>query len=181
MLLKIWRAAPDYKFNEGGFVFLELAVGLPLIIMLLLSLNGLFLNAWTNCKYVFADFVLQQEMESAMNRIVADAKIAYAVEPPEKFNRLRFYQHSLPVFNNLQDRNNEGKPWYKLKSGKIYHNGESSPITGESFLAVSYVTKFEYKQISSHPKLLYIKLEARNLRSNHKITLTTEVFMRGVK
>ena len=152
-----------------------------MIIILLLSLNNTFVNAWTNCKYMFADFILQQEMESAMNRIVEDARIAYAVEPPEKYYRLRFYQHEMQTFDKLKERYSDGKPWYKSQNGKIFYNGETTPITGDNLLSGTYVRKFEYYQKPGHSKLLYIKIEAESVVTHHRITLTTEVFMRGLQ
>ena len=169
------------NFDERGFIFSEFVIGLPLIIILLLSLNNIFVNAWTNCKYMFADFIIQQEMESAMNRIVTDAQIAYAIEPPEKYGRLRFYQHEMQALDNLKERYNDGKPWYKSQNGKIYYNGETSPITGDNVLSGTFIRKFEYYQKPNHPKLLYIKIEAESAITNHRITLTTEVFMRGLQ
>ena len=173
--------AHSLRINERGFVFLELAVGLPLIVVLLLSLNNLFTNSWTKCKYMIADFILQQEMESAMDRIVADARIAYDIEDPAKYNRLRFYQHELKSAKNINNRYNDSKPWYKLNDGKIYHNGNTSPITGSSVLSGTYIWKFEYYQEPNHPKLLYVSLEAESMQSKHRIILKTEVFMRGLQ
>lgn len=128
---------------------------------------------------MFADFILQQEIESAMNRIVSDARIAYKVDMSD--GRLRFKQHTMTEFDKLKDRDSGFKPWYMLKIGSIYHNGESSPITGGSFASAVVVRKFDYHQIPNHPKLLYIKIEAESLITNHRITLTTVVFMRGLQ
>ena len=130
---------------------------------------------------MFADFVLQQEIEQVMNRIVTDAKIAYAIEPPEQNGRLRFYQHEMPAFNKVKNRYTVDKPWYKLRAGTIYYNGNSSPITGGNALSGVIVKKFEYYQKPNHPNLLYIKIEAESFLTNHRITLTTEVFMRGLQ
>ena len=132
---------------------------------------------------MFADFILQQEMESAMNKIVTDAQIAYAIEPIEQNNRLRFYQHEMQTFTTLKERYNNSKPWYKLRNGNIYHNGELSPITGGNVLASTIVRKFEYRQRNdiNKPKLLYVKIEAESTVTHHRITLTTEVFMRGLQ
>ena len=139
-------------------------------------MNSIFVNSWTKCRYAFADFILQQEIEYAMNRIVDDARIAYKIDLSD--NKLRFYQHIMPTFNELQNRDNS-KPWYKLKDKRIYHNGESSPITGGNALSGITIRKFEYYQKNNHPKLLCIKMEAESSITHHKITLSTEVFMRG--
>ena len=171
----------NLKFNERGFVFVELVIGLPLILILLLSLSNIFVSSWTKCKYMFADFILQQELESAMNRIVTDAKIAYAIEPPEKEGRLRFYQHEAKNFKNIDERYNDDKPWYKLDNARIYYNGDSSPITGGNVLAGAGIRRFKYYQVPNHPKLLYIYIEAESSITHHRIKMSTEVFMRGLQ
>ena len=147
--------------------------------MLLLSLNNIFANSLTKCKSMFADFILQQEIESVMSRIVADARIAYKVDISD--GKLRFYQHEMPAFNNVKDRYIDDKPWYKLKAGTIYYNGESSPITSGNYFSGVIVERFEYYQNPDHPKLLYITIEAESFQTNHRITLTTEVYMRGLQ
>ena len=170
------------KSDERGFVALELAIGLPLIIIMLGLFNNLFTNNWQRCKFMVADFILQQDMESALARIVEDARIAYDVTLSNS-GELTFRHHTMvskaKVENTEETR--DGKPWYKLKDGKIYRNGESSPMTGNDSIARTYVSKFEFKQVPDHNKLLYIRLEAKSLVSNHKLILTTEVFMKGYR
>ena len=168
------------KSSERGFVTLELAIGLPLIIVMLGLFSNLFINNWQKCKFIVADFILQQDMESALARIVEDARIAYDIKPSNS-GELIFKHHTMlskaKVENTKETK--QGKPWYKLKEGKIYRNGESSPITGNDSIAKTYVSKFIFKQIPDHSKLLYIRLEAKSLVSNHKLVLATEVFMKG--
>ena len=127
---------------------------------------------------MFADFILQQEIESVMSRIVKDAQIAYKIKTSD--GKLRFYQHEMPSINKVQDREG-GKPWYKLKGGAIYYNGEYSPITSGNYLSGVIVKNFEYYQNPDHPKLLYITIEAESFQTKHRIRLTTEVYMRGLQ
>lgn len=172
------QMARNLKHDECGFVFLEVLVGLPLILVLLLALNNLFANSWTKCKYMVADFILQQEMESAMDRIVADAKIAYKVEAPDQYGHLRLYQHVMPTFDNVKNRE-IGKPYYAFINNQIYHNGAGSPITGGNSLSGAYVKDFQYRLIN--PRLLYLKIEAKSAQSEHTFTLVTKVFLRGLQ
>ena len=128
---------------------------------------------------MFADFILQQEIEFVMDRIVTDARIAYKVDSSQ--GKLIFYQHEMPSVNKVKERYFDDKPWYELKAGTIYYNGKSSPITGGNALSGVIVKKFEYYQKPDHPKLLYITIEAESFQTNHRITLTTEVYMRGLQ
>ena len=149
-----------------------------MIVALLLSLNNIFASSLTKCRSMFADFILQQEIESVMSRIVTDAQIAYKID--DSYGKLRFYQHEMPSIDKVKDREG-GKPWYKLKAGIIYYNGESSPITSGNYLSGVIVRKFDYYLKPDHPKLLYITIEAESSQTKHKITLTTEVYMRGLQ
>ena len=182
------RNDQKHNLDEKGFVFLELMIGLPLIVILLWSMNSLFTNSWYKCKYMVADFILQQEMESAMARIVEVAKIAYKVEISSDGDSIKFYYYKLEKFvdiskiDNVNDESTHDSYIYLSKDGKMYRgvtSGISNPITGDSYLADTKVTSFKCIQKTS--KLLYIKLEAVSTVSEHNIVLTTEVYMRGSK
>ena len=56
-------------------------------------------------------------------------------------------------------------------------SGATNPITGDSYLADTIITKFYCSLKNS--KLLYIRLEAKSNVSKHNIVLTTEVYMKG--
>ena len=163
------------KLDERGIVFLELMIGLPLIVILLWSMNNMFSNSWYKCKYMIADFILQQEMESAMARVVETAKAAYRYEDG--------------VFYYYEAKKSGGE--YKIVSSKYRYfvdnmkmyrgvtSGNSNPITGDSWNSGTFITKFYCRPVPSNPKLLYIRLEAMSGISRHTIVLTTEVYMRG--
>ena len=185
-LLKLIR---KYKYNERGFIFLELMIGLPLIVMLLWSMNSLFLNSWNKCKFMMADFILQQEMESAMERIVEIAKVTYNFEQSNGINIFYYYKldndfnYIINIDNESNDNTHDVYRYFE-KEGKLYRgvkSGASNPITGDSWMFGTRVTKFDCQQLSSNPKLLYIRLEAKSDISEHNIVLMTEVFMRGLK
>ena len=175
------------QLNERGFVFLELMIGLPLIVMLLWSMNNLFVNSWYKCKFMVADFVLQEEMESAMARIVEAAEVAYKLDISSSGESVTFMYHKLNDIHDLEyidiESNNKTHDSYTYfkNDRKICRGSSSNPITGDSWLSETNVTKFECHQIASNPKLLHIRLEAKSTVSNHNIILTSEVFMRGLK
>ena len=86
--------------DERGFVLIELIIGLPLILILLWSMNNMLINTWQKCRYAVADFILQQEMETTMARIINDAKKAQYVSCDTYDLRLRYY--ALTQFSNFQ-------------------------------------------------------------------------------
>ncbi len=167
------------KNNECGFVFLELAVGLPLIIMLLWTMNSMFANTWQKCKFAMADFVLQQEMELVMARMVEMAKIAYKVDIKNNGSSITFYYYEFTDFNGPQSNT-----YIYFQRGILLHRGVTSglsnPITGLDMYSSTAVNKFYCRLLApEHPNLLHITLDAKSLVSQHNFTLTTEVFMRG--
>lgn len=166
------------SFNERGFVFLELAVGLPFIVVLLWTMSSLFANTWNKGKSAMADFILQQEMESAMARIVDVARIAYKVEP--RANGMMFYYYEMD--SSLKPTSNS---YVFFVQGGDMHRGRTSgvnnPITGNDNFSNTMVTKFYCSQIPGHDKLLKIRIEAMSNISRHKVMLTTTVFMKGLK
>ena len=170
------------KSDERGFVFLELVIGLPLIIMLILSMNHIFVSTWKQCQYIIADFVLQQEMETAMVRIIDDARTAYDVKVKNiPYSTIYFRHHKIDDYVKLEetDETKEGKPWYKSKNGKIYRNGESSPITGDSFLSETTITLYPEPKLKNN--VLYISLTGTSEVTGHRMVLVTEVFVKGYK
>ena len=160
--------------NERGFLLLEWIIALPLIVMLLWSFNNLFINSYDKCKFLIADFILQQEMESALSRIVEIARISYEFE-----DKNDVYTFKYKSMKNISHENGQYK--YFKDEGKIYRgvsSGNSNPITGDSWQSNTIVTKFKCQQ---NGKLLHIRLEAKSTLSNHEIFLTTEVYMRGLQ
>ena len=184
--------------NEKGFVFLELLIGLPLILMLLWVMSGLFINTWQKCKFAVADFILYQEMQWAMERIVDDTKRAYNVKIDN--DRLILTRHKLEDFNDFEDKDNDITQKNILKNNvtsvyfksanKIYKgsnndisSGIHNPITGGDDLSDTRVNKLEFKWVQKpyQSKLLKIELEAKSYISKHSIKLSTEVFIRGLQ
>ena len=136
---------------------------------------------------MFADFILQQEMESAMSRIVSDAQTAYKVEVNDKY--LKCYQKIISKSksnsnsNYIVDRDKEigeKQPYYEIKNGKIYRNGSSSPITGDNYLSDAYVDEVKSNlNWDEDKKILYIKIVGVSAQTKHRITLVTKIFIRG--
>ena len=158
---------------------LELVVGLPLIVIMMWSMGHLFTNTWQKCRFAVADFVLQQEMESTLARMVDHAKIAHTVVIEDNGRTLTLYHCKWASVTDTPDYNSKYK--YFKDGGRINRGSATNPLTGNDILANSSVTKFNCSQISNHKKLLKIQLEAISLVSQHEIKLNTIVFLKGLQ
>lgn len=177
--------------DEHGIILLEFVIALPLIVILLWSMSNLFVSSWQKCKCLIADFVLQQEMQSAMVRVIDAAKVAYKFKVDDGKYVFYYYHFNQDVtdaakFSNGSESDNCHEQYkYFNKEGKIYRgvsssalSGEPNQITGDSLMFNTFVDKFE---ITQKDKLLKIKLQARSLASGNKILFITEVYMKGLK
>ena len=191
--------------NERGFVLIEFIIGLPLILILLWSLNNLFINTWQKYQYSVADFILRQEMESVMQRMVEDVKRAHYVDMIQDNLYLRYHKlnksDDFAFFNannpelkvikydstlsdsermekvrSITSSATEGADYIRNMQ-EIYYKSTNNPITGESILSKTQVTKFKTELVKD--KLLKITLEAKSAVSGHSITLRTKVYIRG--
>ena len=188
IIMKNSRKKFTLRHNESGFVFLELAVGLPLIIMLLWSMNNLFHNAWNKCNMMIVDFILQQEMHSVMMRIVDTSKIAYDFQITDNGQSLMLNYYEVKEDKHLKYLNGEGtnnpsdKRRYFKDGGKIYtgrteSTGNANPLTGDSSFGRTSVKSFKCTALSNN--LIHIRLDAQSLVSKNNIVLTTVIYIKG--
>ena len=137
------------KLNERGFVMLELVVGLPLMVMMLWSMGHLFTNTWQKCRFAVADFILQQEMESVIVRIIENAKIASNIEIEDNGASLNLYYYE---WENITDQPTLQQYRYfkhdgNICRGRTISSGRKNPLTGNDVLSSTMITKFIYKII----------------------------------
>ena len=119
--------------DERGFVLIELIIGLPLILILLWSMNNMLVNTWQKCRYAVADFILQQEMETTMARIVDDARKAQYVSCDTYDLRLRHYK--INSFSDFRFNNKQESDKIKNKrslTDKQKINRLLTPVTTDS-------------------------------------------------
>jgi len=176
-----------FKLNQRGFIFMELAMALPLLILLLYALGTLTLTTWKIAHEQVADYVLETEAQEVIDRITRDARAAYSakIENGTYFDKIIFACHTqentaLQLTDTLDQRiyvvdNANNKPfhfYFKHQNNDAHNN----PLTGESrAFGNTIVTKFELKKLA--PKVLHITLEMKSNVTNQKVKFTTAVYM----
>lgn len=193
------------KIRSGGFVLVEFAIALPLLILVLYSLAMVSLNIFRLGRDQLADYVLETEAQYAMQRITDVARRAKEVETFGDISMVKFVYHSLrntdynepiPNLPNVQYRlyisrdiwetryffgqkradRGDNLNLYAERQGEIYTN----PITGDNYFGD---TKLNYLRcaLDEPKKILRIELEMESLLTERKIKIATAVFMPGLE
>lgn len=189
------------RTNERGFIFFELAIGLPLIIMTLWAMVHLFAGTWKNCRDLIADLTLQNEINNAMQRIVSDLRVASHAEITSN-GRLQINSYLYQTVDKIyesssgygyesdNDNANKKLPIYyfhssTMKGGKTYMviyrqrdaYAKTQPLTGEDIL--SDVNIISFRRAKENSRLWDISIEAESRVSGHRYRLQTKVYVGG--
>ena len=181
---------------QRGFIFFELMIGLPLILMLMWAMAHLFVGTWRICRDLIADLTLQTEVQEAMQMIVSDLRVASHVELPNGKLQINSYLHKssnerIYESDQIYENSDPNKlPIYYFhdsttKNGKTYTaiyrqrsvDEKDHPITGEDIMSDVNVISFRRAQLE--PRLWEIAIEAESRVSGHKIRLETKVYVGG--
>jgi len=157
-------------------ILLDFLLAFPLQLLLLMSMAVMLLAAGRWYVFLLADWELQQEISSSMQRIVRDAEsgsILKAVSPEGSGGLRIIYKRE----NNGVLR--EEKVWYwvheKDRLHKLVRNQNTAPMTGEHALAGVDITSFSCRKVK--PGLLRIGLEGKSRVTGHRYGLTTAVYV----
>ncbi len=171
--------------NEDGHSLLELSLSLPVMILLALTLGTLFL--WTTKLFVYelADWTLQSELFSVMNRIVRDARAAEKVQiskmtyssDPEEYDGIMFWkprcypssEKNIAYYFAYQPIHTQSSTW------KIYRRRDYTPITGDNIFCKTYILKFHCIYIP--PARVRIELIGASRITSHIMEIHTELFL----
>ena len=188
--------------NSGGFIVLEFAIALPLLILVLYGLAIVSVKVFQVGKEQLADYVLEEEARYVMELITQKARAAKTVEP--ETNKIKIVYHAVDDsdgscgFNTPTDpakvyyhfSNNdvwetqyicahtkEGRDYpnlYAQHQDNVYNN----PITGENFFGDTKLNSLKCDiDKDKKKKILHIELEMESLVTKHKIKIATAVFM----
>lgn len=171
--------------DEQGHSLFELSLSLPIMILLTLSIGTLFLWTMKFFVYEMADWALQEEMCSAIERIAGDARAAsrvrirhkqYSFDPLAYCDILLWKPRCFPTAEENrsyylaeQPKSTGGLYW------KLYHNSDYEPITGDSIVGNTNLLKFHCEIIP--PARLRIELKGRSLITRHNLEVKTELFL----
>ena len=187
------------KINSGGFVFIEFAIALPLLVLLMYGLASVSMKIFQLGKYQLADYVLETEAQYVMERITQQARAAREFERNVDGTENKFVYRT--ITEKIEGNKVDGKNMivtadvletqyfiiYK-KKGKVTPDlyaerrstaevsKPSNPITGDNFFGETAIN-FLQCDVDPIKKILHVSLEMKSLVTPHKIKLNTAVFM----
>ena len=174
-------------------MFAEFAIALPLLILLGWGLATVGAKFFYLGKIQLADYVMEEEVQEVLSRLIYDARAAYDLDAVEGSPTLTFRYRTVkevrwsigsvtgtPDGDVIADRKEPRV--YRLKDKKIYYQRQTdearSPITGGNYFGMTEVENFYFK-FDKATKILYVTLEMKSLDSLHKIKIDTAVYVPG--
>ncbi|MBR4151512.1 MAG: hypothetical protein IKT98_00955 [Selenomonadaceae bacterium] len=194
------------KIRSRGFVFVEFAIALPLLILLMYGLGNVSVKIFELGKIQLADYVLEEEAQYVMERITHLARAAKEIKPLNDSNSIKIVYHAVDNSENFYTFNGDepaNRYWlfssedvwetqfilaYK-KDGRDYTNlyavhrndiPPSNPITGENFFGDTQLVSLQC-ELDESKKILHIELVMASLVTNNEIKIATAVFMPGLE
>ena len=199
------------KIRSGGFVLVEFAIALPLLVLVLYALGLVSINIYKLGKEQLADYVLESEARYVMERITQAARVAKEIEADNDNNKIKIVYHAV---KDLTDESGNGyyrkkmpndtNPEYSLfmdrdvletrifvshkREGRDYINlytERKDNVYTNPITGENFFgdTKLNYLNfdLDKSKKILHIKLEMESIVTKHKIKIATAVFMPGYK
>ena len=186
-----------FKIRSGGFVFVEFAIALPLLILLMYGLTIVGLKIFDVGKDQLADYVLEEEVHDVLSRMIYDARAARSVKIENNVSRVTFTYGTIKEVivsgggreNGDVIANREEPRVYKLigtlkqEGSKIDYKrqveGDKNPITGDNYFGETRIMQFKFKKLAEN--VLHVTLEMQSEVTGHKIKISTAVYMPGCK
>ena len=183
------------KIRSGGFVLVEFAIALPLLVLILYSLAMVSLNIFKLGKIQLADYVLEAEAQYAMERITNVARLAKEVQTFGDISKVKFVYRSLGNTNYSESSLFMSRDIWETRyfrgykrSGRNYPNlyaerqeeSYTNPITGENYFGDTKLN-FLHCALDESKKILHIELEMESIVTERKIKIATSVFMPGLE
>ena len=155
------------RAHERGVILAELAVGLPIVAMLLTFLGCAAIWGYQNHVRQVAEAELRQEMQIAFARIVESALLSDRIEP--------HFQGGYEMPRNIETGRMQTRYW--VDAGRLVVNYPSFPMTGASAGAGVYISEFVIEKEHAAP-LYRIRLQGKSLVTGRTHTLETLVYLR---
>ena len=188
--------------RSGGFIVLEFAIALPLLILVMYGLAIVSVKIFFLGKVQLADYVLEAEARYVMELITQKARAAEEIEAYNANNKIKIVYHAVDDDNSFYDDffQETGSYYFATKDvletqyifayqkkGNSYsylyaerqESSNSNPITGENFFGDTKLNSLQFSKLNDN--VLRIELELESLVTEHKIKIATAVFMPGCK
>lgn len=162
------RKAPLRRSGARGFLLTELAVSLPIFVLLLTFLAFALAWSWRSYQQEVADAELRQEMHIAAARIVESALLSDYIR-----------QRQRGIYEMRQStRDHEPFDRYWLSDGRLVFKTVTFPITGSFDRAGVHITSFSIREDDDRPRLYHIELTGESTVTGHRYGLATSVYLR---
>lgn len=199
------------KIRSGGFVYVELAIALPLLILLIYGLSSVAIKIFYLGKVQMADYVLEEEVHDVLSRLIYDARAAHSIDISSNKRRVEFV-YPIVVESSYsdaaiayRDERNSGTDETEKVTTRVYlisgnlgaegsninykrkSGGGGNPITGGNYFGNTRVTALEFSQATDKnsgekiPKVLHVTLELQSEDTKHKIKINTAIYMPGCR
>ena len=145
------------RHGEAGMLLMELAVSLPVFVLLLSFLAFAVAWSWRSYQREIADAELRQEMQIAAARIVESALLS---------DHIREYMTG--VYEMRQ----------RVRNGRIVLNYASFPITGSFAGAGVSVSAFSITPDLWNPRLYHIAITGTSTATGRTHRIETSVYLR---
>ncbi|MBR1646678.1 MAG: hypothetical protein IJ685_07855 [Selenomonadaceae bacterium] len=184
------------KKSCGGFVFVELAISLPLIILLMYGLASVSLKIFELSKNQLADYVLEEEAHYLLERITHQARAAKSVNATNSLNTVEFFFHTSAEDTLLHEEltiddvcetqwymphKKKGSQAVTVNAKRQDDDSRLNPITGDNSFGETTLVKLKFSELRNasgeDTNVLHITLEMKSLVTNRKLKLSTAVFM----
>ena len=162
------RKAPPRHSDARGFLLTELAVSLPIFVLLLTFLAFALAWSWRSYQQEVADAELRQEMHIAAVRIVESALLSDYIRQRQR----GIYE----MRQSTQDHEPYDRYW--LSDGRLVFKTVTFPITGSFDRAGVHITSFSIREDDDRPRLYHIELTGESTVTGHRYSLATSVYLR---
>ena len=169
------------RTNEAGFILWEALIAIPMMVVLLLSLTGIFMYCMRTYFYQLADGELTQEVQGAFSLVVEDLLTGQYIEEGIG-NKEGFY-----VVGRQNPLYGDSKPGVMKKEGYWLHNMAGlvkltrgaiyAPLTGDHTLAQVTVVEFSLVRDDVYPNVYKLRLTGKSEMTKHEYTLCTAVYL----
>ena len=168
------RCQAIHKDTNGarGFLLMELAVSLPIFVLLLSFLAFAVVWSWRSYQNEIADAELRQEMQIAAARIVESALLSDHIGERQRGG----YEMEQETYGAQISRGARERYW--LSDGRLVLNAVTSPITGAFSGAGVHIKAFSVREDALHPRLYHIEMRGMSMVTGRTYSLATSVYLR---
>lgn len=169
-----------YRKKQQGAIFLEAALMIPLLAVLIMSAVAIFFWAVRVYFMQLADIELEQEMQSAFQRVVEEALKADDIQPNHRRQSVRFYKKQNPLVDAVVPGETFTTDyWLHTQYGlsKLVLGSNNAPLTGDHALAGVNILEFTVDSDESRPGVYYLHMVGKSEVTNHEYSLCTAVYL----